>query len=144
MLNSAKQKMVDFYYRNGGAMGMWLLKNSVIAVICVVALIILTGVKITFMGILEWLIALPLLSVLVIIVRCAIILVHKIIPMRPGIVKFIFDFIVFGFVMMSIGFFMDKIPMPESNALQIAIMLVFDALYTALVTFLLMANKSRA
>ncbi len=140
---SIKQKIIDFYYQKGNAMGMWLLKNTGITAICVAAFVLLIG-EYSFGMVLGMLVGLPLFSILVIIVRSAIGLVHKIIPMQKGIIKFIFDFIIFCFVILAISYFLGQSNYTESEVLTTIILSLVGIAYVALMIFLLMANKLRA
>ncbi len=140
LLISAKEKIINFYYRNGNSLGVYLLKAVGVAALIVLAIMLISKAK-TFSAIFELIVALPLFSLFVVAVRLAIKLVHIVIPMRAGIVKFIFDFIVFGIVMMSLGYVLDKIPTPGSDSFQIILTLLFDILYLTFIVFCLLANK---
>lgn len=144
MLESVKKFFVNMYFEKGYKIGMYLLKNIGITAVFIALMIIFTSdVKLTFAGLLEWLVTLPIFSIFVMAVRIAIKLIHKIFPMNPGIVKIIFDFVIFIAVTVAFGMFIGNIPMPDSNFLQMLIVSVFDLLYVGLIAFLLLSKKQQ-
>ena len=143
MFITIKKVFVGFYRCNGRSIGMFLLTNIGIAMLFMVGILLIGQQSITLGTVLGLLISLPLFATIVAIVRCIIRLVHKIIPMAPGLVKFVFDFVIMGVVLMLLGFWFRGIEMVDSDVFQTILFLLFDALYIFLTVLLLNANKNK-
>lgn len=143
MFITIKKFFADFYRCNGRSIGMFLLTNVGIAMLFMVGILLIGQQSITLGTVLGLLISLPLFATIVAIVRCIIRLVHKIIPMAPGLVKFVFDFVIMGVVLMLLGFWFRGIQMVDSDVFQTILFLLFDALYIFLTVLLLNANKNK-
>lgn len=137
-----KNFIINLYYEHGRDLGIQLLKNCGISALIFVALFIITSTKITFVLVMETILALPIISVFVWIVRAVIGLFHKIVPMQPGGEKIIIDFIIFLVIIVALGFFLGDAPMPKTELTENIIMVAFDLVYVALTVFLLKADSN--
>ena len=144
MLNKIKKFLLEQYVDKGYDIGIYLLKNMGISVLCIVILNVLTGTELTFTGFLEWVIALPIISLVVLLARFAVKAVNTIIPLPPGIVKIALDFIAIGVVLTFIGFMFPKDLLPDENWIQIGIALIFDFAYVFCLIWLLESRKNDA
>jgi hypothetical protein len=85
---------------------------------------------------------LPIFAIVIMAIRLALRLVHSIIPLPSGIVKIVADVIIIGIVIGCAGALINKIDFPQSNILQMIILIIFDIVYVAIMVFLLLAGTN--
>ena len=141
MWNSIKTFFANLYFTYGRVVGVYLLKSIGIAAVCIIVLHIAVGTPVTFSGLLEWLLALPLISIIVTLVRLALYIVHLIIPMRPGLLKIIVDFVIFAAVLLAVSFLIEGLALPDSTVLEYILISVFDVAYIVGMVLLFKADK---
>jgi hypothetical protein len=141
-MSNIKNFFIELYYSKGHKIGMHLLTDIGIAAICVILLNISTGTKMTISGAFDWALTLPIFAIVIMAIRLALRLVHSIIPLPSGIVKIVADVIIIGIVIGCAGALINKIDFPQSNILQMIILIIFDIVYVAIMVFLLLAGKN--
>lgn len=141
MKNDLKSKIKDYYNNHRRELGIYLINNCVIAAIILVVIIISMGTKTTFSNVMEWICALPPLSLLIIAIRLGLKSAHKIVPVDYGIIRIIIDIFVFATITYLFGEVIGAIPFPENYMLQILIAIIFNAAYITLIVFLLKQKK---
>ena len=141
VIEKIKTGVINLYNSKGKSVGKYLLNNFLIAVIGYMAILLLSGVGFSIKIIIEGFMAAPIFAVILIVIRLSLKLLHKIMPIHTAIIKFIVDAFVFFFIWTAIAYFMARIPMPESNVLQIIISIIFDVIYISITVFLLLDKK---
>ena len=100
-----------------------------IAIVCDVMSDIIAGVKLLWVDFLELLIALPALSVIVMIIRLALGLLHRVIGTRYNIAKNIIDIFIFAVIVFLISFVSNRMASPTQGVIPTFIIMFFDIIY---------------
>lgn len=133
VVRTLKEFLYKFKSNFGDVIGKYLLQCSLISVAIIVLLNIISGVEVTLLGIFEWVLSIPIFSVIVILVRMALKCVHVLLP-QGGVIRLLIDIIISLVVITAVGYFM---PTPESNVISTILLIIFDLLYIAIIIFLL-------
>ncbi len=139
VIRKLKELLEKFKSTFGDTVGKYLLQCSLISVAIIVLLNIIAGVEVTLWGILEWVLSVPVFSVIVILVRMALKCVHILLP-QGGVIRLVIDIIVPLVVITAVGYFM---PTPESNIISTILLVVFDLLYIGSIIFLLKTKTTQ-
>ena len=139
IIKKIKTLLRNFKNEYGDSIGKYLLQSSLISIAIIVLLNIVGGTNVTLLGIIEWILTIPIFSVIVILIRMALKCVHTILP-QGGIIRLLIDIIVSIVVITAIGYFM---PTMDSNIVSTILLIVFDLLYTAVVIFLISPGQSQ-
>ena len=93
VIGKLKEFIVKFKNSFGDTVGKYLLQCTIIAVAIIVLINIIAGVKVSLWGIIEWILSIPVFSIIVILVRMALKFVHIFLP-QGGIIRLAIDIIV--------------------------------------------------
>lgn len=139
--NSFREKLKEYYYRNGFRIGKNMLVSTIIVAVGVLLLIVLA--KFGFTDSFAMILAIPMLSICVSLTKIATTWFFSIFNFRSVIVRTIitlFAFIFISLVVSSVFTLLETLP----EILTIIFLILFDAIYVGIVVWLLSANRLQA
>ena len=133
-----KEKIINFYYKNGAKVGKFLLISTVIASVLALALIVLG--KFNLSDSLAMILAIPIFALIVTLTRLILKLVYRVSNIRSAILKGVvalFAFVVCGMGISPVFQMMDGLP----EFLLGIIYIGYDVVYLGVMILLLMTNR---
>lgn len=118
----------------------FLLQCSLIALALLVVMLITGSLEITVWGIFEFILSIPVFSVIIALIRLALKCVHTLLP-YGGILRLLIDIIVSVIVVATVG---QYLPSLESNVLSTILLIGVDLLYLAVMVYFRNSPKSEA
>lgn len=134
-----KNRVSNFYLKNGQKMGKFVLINTIISAVALLALCVFGK-----FGLVDWIamiLAIPLVSLIITVTRIALKALFKIANFRSVIFKAIIS--IFAFVFFGLGILSGFRHLENmSDWLVVVIMSLFDAVYIAIIVFLFKAREN--
>lgn len=132
IITKVKTQLQTFKNNHGNTLYNFLLQCCLISLAFIIFLFFIGDVEISFFGILEFILSIPILSIIIALIRLALKCVHALLP-YGGLLRLGIDIIVSLVVILAIGHF---IPTTGSDILMTILLIAFDLLYVAAMIYL--------